>query len=46
MDIDTQNKVIRYRFELNNGDITEECVPDDIMKIIREQAREEQQQRT
>ena len=43
MDIDKQNEVIRYRFYLNNGHITVECVPDDIMEIIREQVREEQQ---
>lgn len=35
------NEFIKYRFALNNGHIIVECVPDNIMKKIREQVREE-----
>ena len=41
MDKYKQNEVTRYRFELNNGHISVECVPDDILEIIREQVEEE-----
>lgn len=43
MNIHLHNDAIRYRNMLNNGHVTVECVPDDIMREIRRQVKEERQ---